>query len=446
MPAPRVRLFQPLVFVFMLLLASAILPAHAEAAVKPYSLELSPASVPAGGQSTLTARFSNPVGAQQQLGSAKLTAPSGLQLVAGSAALDGAGTVTVSGDYVLLRDLSLQPGNSVQLTVAVDVGCSPGPQTWSVAAKQANAFNGPPGNDLTLVPPSSLTTTITGQCAAGLRFATQPANARTGEAITGTPYGPGPPVSVEVVDAAGARVATSTATVTIAPGPSFGLGTLGGDRTADAVLGVAAFSDLTLSAPGQYTLQASSPGLAPATSAVFRIDTIAAFCAEDVSCSRATSTARTTVGATAFAAAGSADSGFLTMSFNTGPALDCAGYQEVSPDTALVAFTSENRAKTATLTIDKKQMATIPNNGASFLQFCFGSPAPFTTKAGIPSATQGSYDWDGDGDAEPVYAGLLPDCGGGAGPCVTTRKKVGAGDGLIEARIPAGLGDPAMRG
>jgi hypothetical protein len=452
MPAPRLRLFQPLVFVFMLLLAGAVLPAHAQAAgaVKPYTLKLSPPSVPAGGQSTFTATFSNPVGAQQQLGSAKLTAPAGLRLVAGSAALSGAGTVTVSGEGVLLRDLSLQPGNSVSLTIAADVACSPGLLTWSVAAKQANAFNGPPGNDLTLVAPSSLTTTITGQCAAGLRFATQPANARTGEAITGTSYRAGLPVSVEVIDSTGAVVTSSTAEVTIAPGPIFGPGTLGGDPMVNAVHGVAAFSDLTISAPGQYTLRASSPGLAPATSAVFKIDTIAAFCAEDVSCtSETTSTAKTTVGVTALAAPGEVDSGFLTMSFNTGPALDCAGYHEVSPDTALVDFTSANRAKTATLTIDKKQMATVPNNGASFLEFCFGSPAEFTTKAGTRSATHGSYDWDADGVVEvgeAVYVGLLPDCGAEARPCVATRKKVGAGDGLIQARIPAGLGDPAMRG
>jgi hypothetical protein len=42
--------------------------------------------------------------------------------------------------------------------------------------------------------------------------------------------------------------------------------------------------------------------------------------------------------------------------------------------------------------------------------------------------------------------GLLPDCGKDSpGPCVTKRKKVGAGDGYIEARIPLGIGDPAMR-
>ena len=54
----------------------------------------------------------------------------------------------------------------------------------------------------------------------------------------------------------------------------------------------------------------------------------------------------------------------------------------------------------------------------------------------------GTFDWDGDGVDEPVYKGLLPDCD--APPCVSKRKKTNAGDGVIEARLPAG--DPGMRG
>ena len=48
--------------------------------------------------------------------------------------------------------------------------------------------------------------------------------------------------------------------------------------------------------------------------------------------------------------------------------------------------------------------------------------------------------------ADPQYVGLLPDCGAFAPPCVIARKKVGAGDGFIQARLPAGLADPRMRG
>jgi len=57
----------------------------------------------------------------------------------------------------------------------------------------------------------------------------------------------------------------------------------------------------------------------------------------------------------------------------------------------------------------------------------------------------GTFDWDGDGVAEPVHEGLLRDCGHKAGPpCVSKRKKTGSGDGVIEAKLPAG--DPGMRG
>ena len=182
------------------------------------------------------------------------------------------------------------------------------------------------------------------------------------------------------------------------------------------------------------------------SSTTFRVDTVAAFCADDVSCARSTSIGTTKLDVTALTAGASADAGFLTLSFNAGPNIDCAGYEEISADTALVDFSSPNRTKHATLTFDKKAMALTPNNGASFLELCFGSPQPFPTKAGGVSVQQGSFDWDGNGTAEPLYAGLLPDCGANAPPCVTSRKKVGAGDGVIGAVMPAGLGDPAMRG
>src|SRR3954447_23041148 len=171
------------------LLACAAYPGTAAAAAgKPYSVNISPGSVAAGAQATFSATFTNPAGAQQQLGSANLTVPAGL--VPRSASVAGPGTASVSGSTVLLRNLSLQPGNSVTVAVVADVACSPATVTWGVQAKQANGFNGPPGNDLTLVPPSSLTTAISGQCK--LQFATQPKNVRVGETLTGTPYGPGP--------------------------------------------------------------------------------------------------------------------------------------------------------------------------------------------------------------------------------------------------------------
>ena len=99
------------------------------------------------------------------------------------------------------------------------------------------------------------------------------------------------------------------------------------------------------------------------------------------------------------------------------------------------------RTKTAVLRIDKRDMQSVPNNGATFLQICFASPHPFPTRTGA-AVIDGSFDWNGDGVPEPVYEGLLPDCG--APPCVSKRQKNGQGDGVITVRLPAG--DPGMRG
>ena len=299
----RLRWFLP-----VLLLACGAYPGSAVAsATKPYTLNLSPETVPAGTQAAFSATFSNPAAGQQQLGSANLAAPAGIVLRSASVAAPA--TVTVVGSTVRLRNLALQPGRSLTVTVVADVACNPAVVTWAVQAKQANDFQGPPGNDMTLAAPSSLTTTISGQCK--LRFVTQPSNQRVGEPLTGTPYGPGPPVSVEIVDGAGARVTTQSAEVTIERGSGFGSGTLSGAKSVGTVLGVANFPDLALSAPGTYSLQASSAGLVPATSTTFRVDTVAAFCEDDVSCARSTSLGTTKLDVTALSAAGSPDAGFL---------------------------------------------------------------------------------------------------------------------------------------
>lgn len=188
-----------------LLVLVLLVPAASAAPTKQYTLSLdgSPPAV-AGRTVTFLATFTNGADQQQQLGSANLTPPAGFGLV--SATVPGPATATIRGGAVELRNLSLQPG-APPLTVSVTstVPCDASASTWSVVAKQANNFNGPPGNDLTLAPGSSLATPVTGGCA--LRFVTQPAAAEVGAVITGTPWDQaGPPVAVEVVDGAGARV------------------------------------------------------------------------------------------------------------------------------------------------------------------------------------------------------------------------------------------------
>jgi hypothetical protein len=415
------------------LLAILLLPGAAAAEIKPYGVALTPSSVPAGQQSVVAATIENQSD-QQDLGSANLTVPSAL--TARGASLEGAGSAAVSGDVIELRNLSLAPGAAIQVAVTVDAGCAAGEYAWSVLAKQANRFNGSPGNDFVLVSaPEALNTTVTGGCA--LRFAAQPQNARIGERISATDFDPaGPPVSVEVVDGAGNRLGSATPTISLDLASEDGLGTLLGEKSLTAAAGVAAFGDLSVDAPGDYVLRASAPGLEPAISALFTIQEVAIECVENVDCFGSLGTPRSHVDASAFAGPG-ADAGFLQLSFNTGFRPDCAGYEEMSADWALVL--GPDRQKIVVFTIDKRVMNASPNNGAAALQMCFAAPFTFATRAGGPPQ---EADIDGDGVVDWYYA-TLPDCG--APPCVASRRKDRAGNGVIEVRAPAGAEDPAYR-
>ena len=417
------------------LVAVLLLPAAAVADVKSYSVSLTPGSVPAGQQAVVSATIRN-LSDQQQIGSVNLTAPSAFTVRAASLSGGASGTATPRGGVIELRDLALAPGAALQVNVTVDVGCTAGEYLWSAVAKQANRFNGPPGNEFVLASaPETLATTVTGMCA--LRFAAQPQDARVGERISATDFDPaGPPVIVEVVDGTGNRATAATPSISLALATTSGLGTLSGTTSATAVAGLATFGDLSIDAPGIYSLQATAAGFEPAVSALFSIQQVAIQCVEDVDCAGSVSTRQSTVDAGAFANAGT-DAGFLQLSFNTGFRPDCAGYQEVSADWAIVL--GPDREKRVVYSIDKQVMNASPNNGAASLQMCFAAPFTFATRDGRSPA---EADVDGDGRTDWYYA-TLPDCG--APPCVASRNKDRAGNGVIAVRAPAGAEDPAYR-
>ena len=103
--------------------------------------------------------------------------------------------------------------------------------------------------------------TVTLGAPAKLQFVQQPSAVMADSIIA-------PAVTVEIQDAAGNRVITSTSAVTIALATP-GSATLGGTLTVNAVDGVATFSNLTVSSPGASALKAASPGLAGVTSSSF---------------------------------------------------------------------------------------------------------------------------------------------------------------------------------
>ena len=98
-----------------------------------------------------------------------------------------------------------------------------------------------------------------------LIFGVQPSNTAVGATIT-------PAVTVQVEDAGGHVVTTSTASVSMGFGANPGSGVLSGTTTVNAVSGVATFSTLSVTMQGiGYSLSASSSGLTGATSSTFNI-------------------------------------------------------------------------------------------------------------------------------------------------------------------------------
>src|SRR3954454_15456701 len=189
----------------VLVLGTALWPSAAQAATKGYTLNIASAGV-VGTQVTYNATF-KVLTNQQQLGSANLTPPAGFRNV--TASTPSQANVPVVAGVIQLRNLALPPGATLVVTVKANISCtSVTSTTWTVQAKQANDFNGVPGNDLTLdTLNSSLSTPVTEACsqAQKLRFASQPANASTSGAIPGSA---GSPVSVQVLDGAGHPVTT----------------------------------------------------------------------------------------------------------------------------------------------------------------------------------------------------------------------------------------------
>jgi hypothetical protein len=414
--------------------AALAVPSGAVAATKPFSLVVSPSSVPAGTVASMSLTLTNRT-SQQMLGSADVTVPTGLTVQ--SVSIPAPAGASVSGSTIRLRNLSVPPGASATATAQVAVPCAAaGTLTWGIVAKQANDFNGTPGNNLTLDPStSSVTTTVSGACS--LRFAAQPQDARVDEHITAADFDPsGPPVQVEVVDGSGARVTSSTASIAMSVTGGAGTAHLAGTTPVAAVAGVASFADLSVDAAGTYRLRASSPGIASASSDQFVVQQVAVECFEDVDCNAEASTQRSTVDATAFANGG-IDAGFLQLSLDTGFRPDCAGYDEYSADWASVI--GPDRSKLITFAIAKQVMNASPNNGASFLQMCFAAPFRFAPR---PGSTLQELDLDAVPGAD-TFVALLPDCG--APPCVSARHKDNAGRGIIEAKAPGGTDDPAYR-
>lgn len=434
------------------LLALLSVTATADAApTKPYSIAFSASPVPAGvsipsgmpagvtiPDFTVTLRNDTKT---QELGSANLTVPSGFTLTS-DAAVDRGNLIEPLGNTLRLRNLDIQPGGTVTLTVDLRLPCVGGTYSWAVQAKQSNDFSGT-GNDLTPPTAAALRNIVTGACA--LRFVAQPAGAGKTQQIRADAFQPASTnlVAVEAVDgrapALAQRLDWFGGAIALALGETSYPGQLvqGGPVTATA--GVAAFSNLSITAAGVYTLHASTTaaGFAAtdprADSDEFPIVDVVGDC-NAVSCFAA-------FGATSITGAQGTGTGFVLLSQNVGPAPICAGYKPPVADTWYEFTVTADRAKTIVITYTKSDMRQVKNLAA--LDVCFATPGPTFPVKGGGNATP--FDYDGDGSLEG-FVGLLPDC-----PevprtqCVSSRDPVPGGGATIEFFVPADLGDPRYR-
>jgi hypothetical protein len=420
--------------------------ASSSASAAAYRIALLPQSVPAGSQSTIRATIS---ASRSGVGSINLTPPEGYAVVGVRPPRGSNGRIV--RNVLRLRRLGIARGRSKVVTLTVNAPCSStSTAAWNAIAKPNAGFGG-----RRLSPRGSrkrLTTRTTASCR--VAFAPQPADVKVGDRITGARFdATGPAVAVAVFDGAGRRSRSSGVRVAITLAPGSSAGPLAGGATRRSVNGIVTFPQLAVGSPGSYRLIAAGKRIAPITSDSFSAEQAAIMCREDASCS-ASATQTGTVGpantpyslriditAPANPDAGQ-DGGALTASFDTQPPLDCPGYTERGPDTAV--FVGPNREKIVRYTLSASLLAADPRT----LQACVGLPYNFLGRLFTPSPEP--QDTNGDGAADQfvgqlngcleIIFGLLI-----SPPCVSQRGIDAAGDAFIEIRVPPNDQDPRYR-
>ena len=310
---------------------------------------------------------------------------------------------------LLIRGLRLAAGGTLRLrvTATAPVDCGTYSYLWRSAALA--------GGHLVSVATGTRghTTVVSTHCT--LRFSTEPHNTKVGDHITGADFNPsGPPVTVEVVDAAGTVVTSSSASVAIALAKNPGSSSLAGTVRLNAVHGVAKFTALSLGKPADgYQLAAASKLTGAADSSAFDEASDGSACSQNVTCQTVVKTTAASFEVVANPETSEPNAGSLLESIDEGAPLTCAGYTAVDPNWYSFTMTSVNRSKELSYTVSEPY----PTNGTTPLplsqtaEFCFAAPYEFTTSAGTPAVHVTLP------DGTPGYAGLLPSSPA-SGPCL----------------------------
>ena len=162
-----------------------------------------------------------------------------LTIGAGAATLGGSVTVNAIGGVATFANLIITAAETTKFT-ATD---------GSLTQATSNTITITPAPVVPIIP-------------AQVVVAQQPTSTQIGSPIS-------PAITVEVRDSNGRLVTTDTSAVTLSI--ASGTATLGGTLTVNAVAGVATFSDITVSAAGNYTLKATDGQLNSAISKSFSV-------------------------------------------------------------------------------------------------------------------------------------------------------------------------------
>ena len=147
------------------------------------------------------------------------------------------------------------------------------------------------------------------------------------------------------------------------------------------------------------------------------------------------------------------DGGTLAVFYNIGPNFTCSGAGLVSPDREVID--GPNREKTVRSTV-ARALLVAAGRSAYLLQTCL--VAPYRFNLGLTAFSgRATPVGDIDGDGNPDYQGILPDCIPhpfsvvgqpalfGGPPCQVSSRPDAAGNGVVTYRLPADPRDPAAR-
>lgn len=407
------------------------LPALADDAPKTYTADVTHnggdgSGVCAGAPTEFTLTLTN-TSNQQQLGSANITP--GFEV--SDVAIDRAGSTNVADDTIELRDLGLAPDESLDVTFTG--APTVGDYEFDIVAKQANNFQGDPGNDLTLVGdlPSVTVTTCT------LAFTTQPGTSQVTKPITGPP-------TVQIVDGDDEPLPKEGVSITMTVLPEGAAEPSGTSRVDTDEHGTATFSDLAIDTTGLgYQLVATAADFEDATSETFNV--FDELCTAGT-CSATAGGLRNNGNLLASASGTAPEAGAgLTVSVDALLESDDANGCSVPEGVELSSLPNQVTVvaigledKTVEIRVDKSFDQQQTNNGVSFYQICAEPIEPETEFSGFTDRYSGAeVTIGGEGDSQP--AGWLPDCSDSDdAPCVVSRVKRG-GDPVITVRWGSGF-------